>query len=309
MQSLKPPLAATQLELTNRCGLDCDECARRHMTRPLGDISWELAVKLADETIEAGAGITPSGLGEPLLWPQLPEFMVHIGDRSPETLLTIYTSMVTPENLYVRFAEAVLHYPGRLLVAITMHYAQGQPRLDTQQSERWGVISSRVLAMRVLDGGKREIHVSALPTVMRQPKLRDRFLLNFGTSPSDRIHVGAPTINDWFGLVADRNPPDIVAKYAPDHREVCGHLSQTLMVLWDGRCTVCCMDVIEPDCVIGNANEQGVMDIWHGEPMMDVRRRHFEGDLCGLAPCCKCRVARCCLERRGMAIDTEAIPA
>src|SRR3990167_5435411 len=70
-------IEAIQLELTNACGLDCAECPRRYMTRKVGMMDFELAKLIALETLKYNyyAGFNLNGLGEPLLYSYLPEFL------------------------------------------------------------------------------------------------------------------------------------------------------------------------------------------------------------------------------------------
>jgi hypothetical protein len=51
-----------------------------------------------------------------------------------------------------------------------------------------------------------------------------------------------------------------------------------LVVLQDGRVTVCCVDH-DGDLAVGDARRDDLRDLWNGPAMQALRRRHVRGDL------------------------------
>lgn len=282
---LRPPLNAVQLELTNRCALDCDECARRHMTRPIGDMTWELATDICDQAAAAGAGIVPSGLGEPLLWSaaSLSGLLSYIDKRAPDTQVTLFTSLVARVSQRMLFREAVARHRGRILVAITIHYAQGPGKYANP--DEWLEIEKEAKALRAMDAGPREVHVAIQPTA--SPGARERFANIFGAN-GRRVHSDSQQIEAWFGLVNDRCSEELAPPSLPSDAPCNRPFEDTFMVLYDGRCVACCQDVIEPGHVVGDLNEQSLMDVWHGEKMVELRQRHLDRNVEGISPCNNC---------------------
>jgi len=56
---------------------------------------------------------------------------------------------------------------------------------------------------------------------------------------------------------------------------------RSMIVLANGNVVPCCTD-LTGQLVVGNAYEQNLRDIWNGEEMTDLRRRHMKGDVEGL---------------------------
>ena len=50
----------------------------------------------------------------------------------------------------------------------------------------------------------------------------------------------------------------------------------TLVVLWDGRVTVCCVDS-EGELQVGDARRDRLDDLWNGDAIRSLRRRHRDG--------------------------------
>ncbi len=280
---LRPPLNAVQLELTNRCSLDCDECARRHMSRPLGDMEWDMALRIAEQAADAGAGIVPSGLGEPLLWQQIVPYLEVVQRRFPDMMVTLFTSLVASSEARSKFVDLMANYRGRILVAITIHYAQG-PGKYTNPDE-WQEIERTAHELRYMDAGPREIHVAIQPTL--SPGARKRFGNIFGQN-SDRVHSASQQIEAWFGLVNDRCKEELAPPSLPSEEPCSRPFEDTFMVLHDGRCVACCQDVIDPGHVVGDLNEESLMDVWHGDAMIELRKRHLNRNVEGISPCNGC---------------------
>jgi radical SAM protein with 4Fe4S-binding SPASM domain len=218
----------------------------------------------------------------------LPELMAYISARSPDTQLTIYTSLTVSDIRQDIFARAVEAYTGRLLVAVTMHYAQ-QSDPAKQSPVWWGKVETVAHRLRAMETDRREVHISIQPTASEDQ--RAHFHAAFGPA-GDRIHSEAATIQSWFGLVNDRNTDELAPLELPGPRGACHRpFSDTFMVLHDGTCVACCQDVVIPEYIVGDANETPLMDIWHGEPMVSLREAHLVGDVSHIAPCNKCRQA------------------
>ena len=59
----------------------------------------------------------------------------------------------------------------------------------------------------------------------------------------------------------------------------------TLVVLWDGRVTVCCVDS-EGLLQVGDARTSSLSEVWNGRMMRDIRRAHAERRFPALCAMC-----------------------
>jgi pyruvate-formate lyase-activating enzyme len=93
------------LELTNRCQLDCIFCSRQKSRRPLGDLSLATArAVVAEAARHEGCGLRFTGWGEPLLHPAAADIVALV--KGAGLKLKIYTNglALTPA-LMDRFIE------------------------------------------------------------------------------------------------------------------------------------------------------------------------------------------------------------
>lgn len=111
MASSRHALDRVHIELTSRCNFDCEFCPQGVMERARGDMDFELFRRLAEEV--ARDSLAPAlayhVMGEPLLYPRLPEALDltrHLGLRA---VLTTNGSLLTPERAGA-VAEAKPHF-------------------------------------------------------------------------------------------------------------------------------------------------------------------------------------------------------
>jgi len=82
-----------QLEVTNRCNLDCHMCPRLVLLKvPEVDMSWETFTRVLDRLEEEPESITLTGWGEPLMHPRLFDFVAEIHRRFPACDVSVTTN-------------------------------------------------------------------------------------------------------------------------------------------------------------------------------------------------------------------------
>ena len=70
----------------------------------------------------------------------------------------------------------------------------------------------------------------------------------------------------------------------------CRRLMEQIYILYDGRMVQCCSDW-EQRSVVGNLVNKNLVDIWYGEPYIELRRRFADGNVKGMiCACCQKQV-------------------
>lgn len=77
--------------------------------------------------------------------------------------------------------------------------------------------------------------------------------------------------------------------YVPEKRTPCWSLYDTMMVLFNGDATICCLDVFGKQ-LMGNVFEYNVRDVWHGPGFSKARELHEAGKSSELSLCAPCEV-------------------
>ncbi|MDR4503968.1 MAG: radical SAM protein [Candidatus Scalindua sp.] len=65
------PFVSVDMELTNKCMCDCLMCPREAISRPAGFMTEETFKTISDKLVKEGSLITFSGMGDPLLHPDI----------------------------------------------------------------------------------------------------------------------------------------------------------------------------------------------------------------------------------------------
>jgi hypothetical protein len=253
-------LSSVNLELTNHCNLRCTICpVNTTMQRPKGYMDPELFRRIIDENEQLDF-VLAFQWGEPLLHPQFFELVRYAADRGVRTMITSNGTHLDPENRR-RLLECGLE---RITFSVdgdhATHLAIRDYDLETLRRDVQALVTERDAADAAL-----RIDVSMVVDRATESALETYFA-------------------DWRGI-ADRVQaiPRLVAerRTAP-----CRELWRgTLVVLWDGRVTVCCVDS-EGLLTVGDANTETLRDVFNGERMREVRRAHVERSFPSLCALC-----------------------
>lgn len=88
-----------QIELTNRCNLDCIMCPRQRMTRQIGDMSLELFKRIVDQLKNKTEIAILHLLGESLLNPHLFEMIDYCKEAGIRTILSTNSTLLRRERI------------------------------------------------------------------------------------------------------------------------------------------------------------------------------------------------------------------
>jgi hypothetical protein len=261
------------LELTNRCQLDCLFCSRQKSRRPLGDLSLETARLL---TLEARAqaealgfvGVRFTGWGEPLLHPRAAEIAALVKEAGLK--LKIYTNglALTPE-LMDRFIDLGVDDLQFSLQGLT----PAQYEFNRRGADYQRLRASLELAAHRRGAAARpflSVLTSTLADEAREadpePFLRDMLTL------VDKVAVDLTNLN----FVADqgRVKPYLERQSAGLTRGRCVDVFLALEIKYDGLIQICGQDAEgRPDHSLGRLGETSLAEAWLGPRMNEQRQR------------------------------------
>jgi MoaA/NifB/PqqE/SkfB family radical SAM enzyme len=253
-------LSSVNLELTNHCNLRCTFCpVNTTMRRAKGFMDPALFRRVIDDNPQLRF-VLAFQWGEPLLHPQFSELVRYAADRGVRTMITSNGTHLAPEDR------------ARLL-------ACGLDRITFSVD---GDAATHA-AIRGTDLARLRADVETLRRERDAAGSRLRIDVSMVVDGSTEHALDAYR-REWTG-VADRVQaiPRLVAER---RTSPCRELWRgTLVVLWDGRVTVCCVDS-EGEMQVGDARTDRLTDVWNGEAIRTLRRRHAEGDWPALCANC-----------------------
>jgi pyruvate-formate lyase-activating enzyme len=249
-----PVLLSANLELTNRCNLRCTFCptADGRMARARGFMDDALFRRSLD-----GAGRLQFALlfqwGEPLLHPRFVELAKDAAARGIRTLVTTNGTLLDDRRI-AGLLEAGID---RVTVSVdgdehTHEAVRGVPLADTAAA------IDRLVAARDAAGSATAIDVSMVVAPETEAGV-DAFLATF-SGAVDRVQT-------------------IPLLVRGERRSRCREPWRGgLVVLQDGRCTVCCVDH-DGELSVGDARTEDLRSIWNGPRLRALRHAHVTGEL------------------------------
>ena len=270
------------IEPTNRCNLRCVMCPNSSdKIKKRGFMEMSLFENIIDQVRGVVYDANLHHTGESLLHPELPE-MVRMAKRAG-----IYTRLHTNATLLDEEKSRALIHAGLDLISFSFDGYDAK----TYESIRRGADFEKTLAniKRFLEIKKRER--SETPYTIFE-------VINFSQGTKEQIDAfKAPLLELGLNRFVVKEPHNWSGEYAVDGEESmignpdffvpCTFPWYALVIFYDGTVYPCPQDFFGK-LRVGDLNSQTLDEVWHGEPLVDLRRRMKERDYHGIDPCEQC---------------------
>jgi hypothetical protein len=245
------------------------------MERKKGTMSMALFKRIIDDaaTVEAINHVTITGLGEPFLDRFLPDRIAYVKSKMPRVLLDLYTngSLLRPE-LVDRVYDA-----GLVVLYISLNAASREKRLAIMKLDDFD---------RVMEGIKYAMSKPNWKVLVKglmskdliEPGEREWFLDTFKGPYNEGGNAFLHLEGNWAGAMYN-------VRLKPN--EACSRAFGQIMVLQDGRVSLCCFDA-EGAETLGDLNYMTIRDIYNGGRALQIREAHNEGRRQTIPLCANC---------------------
>lgn len=280
--------------VTERCNLKCVMCGRTTgilnlgITKKTDLFDFELFKKIMDEAaVEGVCAVHLTADGEPLMHRKLVDMIQYACDKGIIDVFMHSNGMLMSKEM----AQKVLNTPVRRVI-----FSMDSPVKETYEQIRYGANYERVLNniknfMKLKrEMGKKYPIVRVNMVLMKENYEQKQLYEEIFSSVVDEI--GFSKYVNYFG--ADTEDRSIVPPEKPQNfdnmefREdfVCPYPWRRLTIGVDGSVYAC---IPMPDTlVVGNAQEQTIKEIWHGEKLNALRRLYAEKNAKCLKSICTC---------------------
>ena len=258
------PPEYVQIENTNHCNGRCVFCPHDRMKRSKGFMDFGLFERIVRQCVEAGVRrIGVHNFGEPLLDKAIVRRIGRAKELGiPEVMM--YTNAVLLEG---ELAEEVLHSGlDELYVSVDGYDEEDYSKL------RLGLDRARVEAnLRAFMEAKRAAGTGPKVIVKANvhapvDKERARRAVDRAADLADAVDFG-----EFMNWPSDH---DLLFQKNPVPRYPCWMIFRSMIILHDGRVALCCLDY-EGEVILGDLTRQGLMEIWRGERLADIRHKHL----------------------------------
>jgi hypothetical protein len=282
------------IEITAACDARCIHCPRLEMDRPMKPMPVDLFRKLVDQAASLRVmALCPNGYGEICTLPQpvLEEYFGYIAAAAHRFRVLINTNgNRMTEDRAALFIRHDVH-----LINVTIDGATAETAESIRKNLKFDRIEEnvkRLIAMRDRAG-------------KRYPKVRVGMIMMPQTVPEVELFVKRwEGIADFVGFggfssrLASVDPsPALVQLGVPGtpaepepawpKPTACVLPFRDLNIWADGKAVLCCEDWNE-EHVVGDLNTQTLKEIWTGEPLAAVRRKHIARQGADVSLCAKC---------------------
>jgi len=266
-----------QIEVTNRCNAACVFCSYPRMERSKGMQSLALTRKILDEaaTIPLIDHITFTGLGETLLDKHLEDRVAYARAVLPRAVIDVFTngSPLTPQ----RFDQ--LRDAGLTTLYVSLNAVRASQRHAIMQVDDFDrVVEVTKYAIAHGQGHCQVVVKGVASKDLLENEDGETFRQTWGGWTQDGGHAFLHLEGNWAGkLFPMRVQPT----------QACLRALTQIMVLWDGRVSLCCFDG-EGEEILGDLNTQTLRDIYNGGRALEIRRAHAEGHRAHIPLCANC---------------------
>jgi len=274
------------IETTNVCNLDCVMCPTglHILDRPNGHMKWDLFTMVVDEMAPHVKTTTLHIWGEPLLHPRAIDLIRYARERgirvSISTNATLLSEAMAKGLMDSGLSEIYLCLDGMRKET----YEAIRKKADFEETK--ANIERFIDLRQSSDAGPRTyVQIIEMEPTREETEEFRRYWDRPGV---DRVNVKA--FDSWGNQVKEinrlRDPEDELPSLK--NRYHCPLLWYHCHVYFDGTVTCCDRDY-GTKYPLGNVRDAGgVMKVWNGPKMQELRRKHLERDLKDVPPCRSC---------------------
>lgn len=260
-----------QIEGSNICNAACVFCPYPTMKRKKGTMSMELFRKLIDETVNLPLieHLTFTGLGETLLDKHLVERIRYARSKMPDMMIDIYSNgtYLTKE----RIDELI--DAGLSILYVSLNGVTAEKRQQVMFPHKPGhddfahVCEMLDYAIKKGEGRMKVVVKTIVSKDLMEGGESGEFLERWNGPAETGGNAFMHLEGNWAGAMW----PMRVKPTSP-----CSRALQQIMVLWDGRVSLCCFDG-EGDEILGDLNTSTIKEVFNGVKASGIREAHWNG--------------------------------
>ena len=278
--NLRPFPFIVDIELTNNCNLNCLFCSRHIMKRKKGFMSFDTFKKFVDEMAENNSALRMIRWGEPLLHPELLEFVEYAKNKGVLVHITTNGLLLNEEK-----AKKLIEL-GLNSIIFSFQGATKKGYEEMRNNKKYDLLCEnikRFMAVRDKTKAKTWAHISSTMTNETDEEIasfKDEWLKvvdSVGIGKTNFARVEEKDIKKINNVVQKES---IKRFYRP-----CTEVRQKISVNWNGDITACCADY-DNELVVGNISKNSLKEAWNGKKIECIRYL-LDGMNMGMFSLCK----------------------
>lgn len=270
------------IENTNHCNLSCVFCANPTMNRSKGFMSRELFDSIINQCKEMEIeNVLIQGYGEPLLDRDYIAKVKFAKNRGIKYVHCVTNGTLLDNNIAEKLVNAGLDY---LYISIDAATAETYNKIHGTTNDKFDKLVENIINLSNIKksrGTQKPLVELRFKEFDLTKGERKAFMQRF-LPVADKINVYL-NITNWPGSDIESSIP----KNAPLMKFPCYNLWSTIYVAHDGGIPICCQD-FECSTIIGNLNEESIVEVWKGEKLTRLRELHLTEEFDQIPVCKVC---------------------
>ena len=250
-----------RIENTNLCNAHCVMCPREKMTRSKTTMCWGLFCNLVDQAIDLGAEtISVFGFGEPLLDKNLEEKIGYCSDKGLNTWITTNASVLGMQRSFNLLNAGLKNIRFSVHASTPLEYDRVHNGLSWIETTR---NIANFLHINKRAGNPIKTNMVCMP-ISGEPTDQ---IIETWVNLVDYLEIWRP--HNWGNAKAYRKPNPML--------KTCGRpFSGPVQIQADGDVIPCCF-LTNAEVVLGNVNDNQIVDILNGHKYESLRWMHKTG--------------------------------
>jgi len=252
------------IETTSRCNASCVMCPRTtrgiKADEPIRDelLDHEIVKTLMKQTPHSV--FNPSGFGEPLVDPHVPEYIRVAHNDRKLTRLTTNASLLSNEKAHALMSA------GLDMFILSIDGADKETYEKVRRGLQWKDTKSNVQSLKAIRAqGKYRTYIQINIVINQINKDKIQNIINYWHPHVDNIRT-LKEARHWKHIKRVQDPIPIRKCFAP---------WETMIVFSNGDIPLCCRDV-EGEYILGNILEDDPVSIWNSDFARSVRKAFVE---------------------------------
>jgi len=251
------------VEIASACQMRCPMCYTTHMPHNLkGLMDWDLYTKIIDQCVENKVySVKLSWRGEPLLNPRAVDMVKYAKDKGIKEVALLSNAELLKKDVAEKLVDAGLDWISVSADGVNEIYNEIRAPADFEETKQRVAYLKKYRDSKGLK--KPLIRVQSIMSAVED--IVDEYVGHW-EDIVDRTNIIADNIREFKDLEEDAFNPYFV----------CPKAWERMTIAHDGKIHQCNTDY-SGKMILGNANEQSLKDIWHGEGQRQVRegfRKH-----------------------------------
>lgn len=267
------------IEVTNKCNIQCIICPQREQTRQIGNMDLLSFKEVVAECDKYTDKIGICGFGEPLLNPDIVKMIEHCTQKGLRSRITSNGTLLTRKK-----AEALVDAGlGEIVIALD---GVGETYNRIRKGAKFDLVCANIEGLREIIVKKKNPVTKLMISIVEMEDTKEQIaeLRNKWEFLTDEVMVRP--VNDRDGTVESltrvANMDQGIKREYP-----CTFLWWEVAILWNGDVVPCCVDW-DGKYVLGNIKDAPLREIWNNPKARALRKQHIKGNFKAVPLCVNC---------------------